>query len=467
MPVIGDLSSSTGICRFVIVHILYLLVIIFKYEDGQGERVAMTKARITYRFDQNGRAELKQERQHLLETTMQNEDAKMVPLYEEEYKVLPEEKSDAAKMDVTMDPKHDTQYLNQFTTDFGAWSSPFDAETEKLERLIRSSEPKIGGTGTDKHAGDHFYRSGPSIPEKDTSFPKVVRYSKTRWSTVTSAFIGAVITGIVFGFFVLTFFNDNIPPSDLTIGSNLIQGEPPIVMLPDGELTETIEGMEQANTNGTEAQNYSAVEVNLPAQTYYLLQNGVFTHDEGAKMALSDLTSSGFNGTAMTRDHIYVYAGVVNDRDAALSLSHELQTHHFEIYIKQFDIAPVRQVRWNAANAERIEAYMKQSNDLAKTLINVSILQLQKEMPSALEQTSMQMLSQLHQSVIDASAGLAEGLGDEAQIVFNKMNGALNTAIVSMEEYNRNPAYSYQWQAQAALTEFVLLQEELLRQIAI
>src|SRR5690606_19377917 len=37
------------------------------------------------------------------------------------------------------DELFDSQLLNQFTTDYGAWGSPFDIEAERLEQIIRDS----------------------------------------------------------------------------------------------------------------------------------------------------------------------------------------------------------------------------------------------------------------------------------------------------------------------------------------
>src|SRR5690606_14597874 len=49
----------------------------------------------------------------------------IIPLTPEEFEVV-EEKSEQPP-------------LNQFTADFGSWSSPFDEETERVERMIRET----------------------------------------------------------------------------------------------------------------------------------------------------------------------------------------------------------------------------------------------------------------------------------------------------------------------------------------
>ncbi|MDF2937150.1 MAG: hypothetical protein K0Q90_2523 [Paenibacillaceae bacterium] len=88
----------------------------------------MNKARITYRFD----GERDKRNDGLNEAANDREPNRVIPLFQEEYQVVEEREV------------RDYQSLNQYTTDFGAWSSPFDAETQRIEDLIRESNEREG-----------------------------------------------------------------------------------------------------------------------------------------------------------------------------------------------------------------------------------------------------------------------------------------------------------------------------------
>src|SRR5690606_6245388 len=59
---------------------------------------------------------------------------KVIPLDSSEYEVMEESERHAKEIQ-----REDTSPLNQYTADFGAWSSPFDAEVERLEQIIRNA----------------------------------------------------------------------------------------------------------------------------------------------------------------------------------------------------------------------------------------------------------------------------------------------------------------------------------------
>jgi len=72
----------------------------------------------------------------------------------------------------------------------------------------------------------------------------------------------------------------------------------------------------------------------------------------------------------------------------------------------------------------------------------------------------MDAVKSAHQSWNMAASTLA--LEDEAiNAMLDQMNNELNTAVVSLEEYHKSPAASYQWQVQHSLLQFLLQYKQL------
>ncbi|WP_068774140.1 SPOR domain-containing protein [Paenibacillus sp. FJAT-26967] len=106
----------------------------------------MNKARITYRMDEEyDRPEHKDHKSG----------GKIIPLTREEFSVSetlwredntvsPDAGGGHGGADTgkhRRGPAHEHEGLNEFTSDFGSWQSPFDEETERIARLIRESNP--------------------------------------------------------------------------------------------------------------------------------------------------------------------------------------------------------------------------------------------------------------------------------------------------------------------------------------
>jgi stage II sporulation protein B len=116
----------------------------------------MNKARITYRFD--GDKDKRNDGEN--DAGNGREPNRVIPLFQEEYQVVEEQKGpedggaaggqeDYWRQNGSGRPSQqreirDYQGLNQYTTDFGAWSSPFDAETQRIEDMIRESNEREG-----------------------------------------------------------------------------------------------------------------------------------------------------------------------------------------------------------------------------------------------------------------------------------------------------------------------------------
>lgn len=446
----------------------------------------MSKARLTYRLDA-GR------RNSNPNSTNQPD---IIPLRQEEFKVI-----------------DNGQELNQFTNDFGAWKSPFDEETERIEKLIRESSGRMAaeqdnrtdrvtghwegpppGTGTaDRNAarqeavagaGTGYLDRGHVILDEEVDEPyygdghaqaprqesarfeqpivststRYMRYSRTPWLKVGAAVAGAVGTGVLLGFLVLSLFNggeaSKVPESQVAEGTVPVEGTP------EGGAASTA-----TSTGGTDDELLTGgVQVQIPAKTYSILQNGGFSQEEGADTAMNDLLDKGLAGVKEQLDKHYVYAGIAADRTAASSLSLPLQNQQIEVYVKNYTLPAVNSIHWEG-NTETLQTYLAQSDQLVQIISGMTAVHLEGAALTPMEENSLQTLKEKHEAWIATSAEVNSEAPDEIKPILQKLDSAMNTAKQSIDEYKRNPSAAMLWQAQTSLMQFVLAEKELLQKL--
>lgn len=390
---------------------------------------------------------------------------------------------------------------SHYSSEFSAWQSPYDIETEQLEKLIRGEEPhaekgdedpslqqldqqleqqfgqyseqgyeqsrrwpRFDENEADPYAYDNRY--GPELVS-DKSITTLVRDSKRRWAKLFLSVSGAMVTGVFFGLFVLSLFNG---------GGSLLDNTPNTLdpLIPVNQPTE-IDVTEQLNTlpgvvldheGGTDV-----ITINVPSKEFYVLQNGLFSSQEGAQAAMQQLADQGYAGTSEQLDHFYVYAGIATHRDDALVLSHQLQQQDFETYIKTVTIPGASSIAWNNANqdvdVEQIENYFIQGHRIVDIISNLAVIQLQQDSAMAIDQNAMTALMESHQAWVTLSSLINEGVPEAYKPTVQKANTALNTTVLLLEAYRKNPSFAYLWQAQAALVDYVIQQKALLEGISI
>jgi stage II sporulation protein B len=446
----------------------------------------MDKARITYRFEKGSGGSNKMQRAHGNESeNRENRDKrKVVPLYQDEFRVVGDDRTPQGPES----PIFDTQSLNQFTTDFGAWSSPFDEETERLEKLIRASdrpaeqepneeleEDRSFGDGHDAETGFYshntqdkasYYR-GPWVDEGVTR-SRYSRKTTTPWLKIISSVTGAVMTGLLFGFFVLSMFtgeeqgvmdSDSLDVLNSSSAPSQQEAKQPSAAENSASSLDATAATAAAGT----------AVVQLPAKTYFMLQNGVFSSLEGAEEAQNTLRQRGLAAAAGDfADNYYIYAGMTTDRNDAYVLSHHLKEQELEVYIKPYDIPAVNRIAWNGGNAPSAQAqtYFARGSLLIKMIGDLSIMHLKEKQPASFDPTTMQSLRKEHQAWVGLLPVMQQGMPEQAQAALQKMTNAVHTAVISMEEYNKNPSFAHLWQAQSAIMEYILTEKQLLTVIA-
>ncbi|MFD0694117.1 SPOR domain-containing protein [Paenibacillus sp. GCM10027628] len=453
------------------------------------------KARITYRFDQK-----EQQNQSRKAGSAQGNEDKVIPLYQEEFEVI-ETSAGEANSDpdpVTSVERAERQQveslfephgLNTFTTDFGNWNRSIETEGERVERIIRESQ-----TARENPPG-HERPSDRTIPpaedERDVwttwtagKGPWVepetgARYAKSSgapWIRIATSVAGAIITGVAFGFFVLSMFTSEhesgstAGKTTVTVPSPSVQAQAPGKSVAANTGAAVQDPPKAADTAAAVSSSTAGVTpVQIPAKTYAFLQNGVFSSLQSAQAAQDGLKKKGLASALDGSEKPTVFVGFASSRDDALALSQQLQVQDksLEVYVKNVDIPATASIRWNGAKPEAVGTFIIEGDKLVKTINGLSVVHLAETKPTALADSSLQAIRTSHQSITAMSSSVNEGIGEDAKPLVQKMTTALNSAVQSMEEYKKSPSTAMLWQAQTSMMQYIFAQKELLKKISV
>jgi stage II sporulation protein B len=463
----------------------------------------MNKARITYRLDPNrGRGEGGG-------ADGQEEKGRVIPLYQEEYRVVDEQQEPAPdnrqRGPMRRDQEiRDYQGLNQYTSDYGAWNSPFDAETNRIEELIRDSNEREGRRpmGAEPEPVERnsrylkpeyedreyeeldrrdiryngqtgHFQPGPPIyrDDRDDRYegpvvmgPRYVRHNRPPWLKISVSIAGAAVTGVLLGFFALSIFNGSDPVDAITgLGGKsdtpAAQDAKPVSANVQGTDTKTAAGTGAAVVSGKE------VSLSYAGKTYSFLQHGSFANQQGADQTKNDLVKKGLAAASEQSDKYYVFAGVATDKESAMALSQQLKNaNKVDIYVKAYTVPAVSKAVWNGS-PESLKSYLDQSDKLLQSINLLTVMNLDGLQPSPIEASTMQSLAAAHTAWSQVSNTVAQEAGETGRAVVQRMNNAMNSAKVSLDEYKKNPSTAMLWQAQTYMMQFIIAEKELLTQI--
>jgi stage II sporulation protein B len=449
-----------------------------KPDKNSKERIMMTKARITYRFDHN-------------RTTDENRkvaapihEDKVIPLYREEFKVVEDKEEVLRGEAITEDQLEFTKAeslfeahsLHAYTTDFNNWSHPVETESDRVERIIKETravnddhqranqqplEPRSSRIISQQESDQwSTWTQQASYPEPQMGARYSSRSTGSHWLRITASIVGAVVTGVAFGFFVLSMFTDNEGNKETALKENIPIVSPGAAQ--DKLTVTTAQGTVGSNTVAAAG----VTNVSIAAKNYSFLQNGVFSTQQSADTAQAELRKKGLAAATELQDKITVFVGFAPSRDEALAISQQLKNQNLEIFIKDISIPAVTGVRWGGSKPEAVGNYISEGDRLVQMLGGLTIVRLNESSPKALEAASMQSIRLIHQGVTTLSASVNEGAGAEVKPILQKMNNALNSAVQSMEEYQKNPSAAMLWQAQSASMQYIISQKELIKTIA-
>ncbi|PUA35665.1 hypothetical protein C8Z91_28760 [Paenibacillus elgii] len=436
----------------------------------------MNKTKMTFRFHKDGQ---RQERQET------GSGPQVIPLRSEEYTVV-EQRADENREEPDKRDKPQVETgkirgplwtgpaLNEYTTDFGGWQSSFETETHRVEQLIRetgvgrSFDPETGYVERPDPTGGMERTHRPYTQEESAYFRRTP--GNGSWIRITASVAGAVVTGVAFGFLVLSMFSGGTDSGKTT---------------PPGGTTTAQQGTKGAGAGGTASTGEAAakpggadavapasgsaigVAVQIPAKSYAVLQGGVFSSTQGAEAAAADFRKKGLAGAVEGGDKHPVYVGMAGTRDEVLGLSQAYQQKNIEVIVKTLDLPAVTKVKWNGKQADLFSNYIAQGDKLVKLIAAQTIAHVAGAKPEALDDKALQSIKSTHQSWSQTAAAVSDGLGEAGKKALPKMNNSLNTAVASLEEYKKNPSQAFLWQAQTAAIQYVVAEKELLQAVAL
>ncbi|MDF2961920.1 MAG: sporulation protein [Paenibacillus sp.] len=425
------------------------------------------------------------------------EQQKVIPLHNEEYRVVRSEdlrpdqpftEVESTEAPVISRPQRragsetfiDAQPLNQYTSDFGGWQSSFDTETQRVEKLIRESarEPHNPETGyIDRQDTGNYRHDEEFEPIRDHRWyvPEETAYvapsSGSSWLKVAASVAGAIVTGVAFGFFVLSMFSgdsedvkgNNTPPASTATVTGTAAGN--TAVKPEGDKS-TAPGQAAAPVTAPVSGGASVVTaVNIPGKTVTFLQSGVFSTSQAADSAQAELKKKGLAAVSEAGDKYPVYVGMTLTRDEALGLAEQFQQKKTDVIVKSIELPALTKIKWNAKPSDGLASYIAQGDKLLQTMAPLTLTHLSEAQPTAPDAAALQAVKAAHQAWTGLTAGAVEGLAEDARASVQKMGNAMNTAVVSLDEYKKNPGQSYMWQTQNSMMQYVLAQKELRKTI--
>ncbi|HEY4389933.1 MAG TPA: SPOR domain-containing protein [Paenibacillus sp.] len=280
-----------------------------------------------------------------------------------------------------------------------------------------------------------------------------VRPPKNSWWKMIGSVTGAIVTGALFGFVVLSIFNQEItlpiPGISVPKQSAAEQSTDVPVM---GQIIEDDQG---------DSSQKELVNITLSAGTYYFLQYGVFSTTQGVELAQKELQSSGVAAARDTVDTKRVYAGVSVDREQAKLLSSQLKSAGVNLILHELSL-PTSAMMEYEGDIKPLEQYMTQSAELVKLLSTFSAAKLSEIDPGSQGANEIAELSQKHQLWTESAAKVRGQISASSEVVTGTMEKAMNSAIEALSEYNKKPSKSLLWEVQNELMNFILSEQELL-----
>lgn len=304
---------------------------------------------------------------------------------------------------------------------------------------------------TQPHGNDRFSQQyEDNLPPEDGYGGSYHSRRPSYWWKFALSVAGAVVTGVLLGYVALSFFNGGSAGtgSVSTTGSNAAQ-----------EQTVGITDSAKAGASGTESAGMNRLAVQVAAQSYYLLQYGVFSTSAGAEQAQQELLDAGLAAALDPADGNRVYAGLSPDREQAKLLSSGLKNQGIELYVREVTLPAAEQLAFGG-NAEAVNNYFSISGQLLAELASLSASLLSAAPSNAAADTSH--VSDLHMQWSEAAKTLEQGLSPAAQSICAELEKSMSQGISALNEYNKNMAKGLLWEVQESMMSFLTGQRQLL-----
>jgi stage II sporulation protein B len=402
------------------------------------ELAELSKTRITYRLD--NQYEKPSER-------ISNEERKrVVPLYEDEFRIVDEARTSL-----------------EYPNDYGAWNSPFDAETRRIEQLIRESNAPIIKSNQMRAKDEdlspyeienRFRNLDSHSKSTNPSYETIYVSRNIPWVKMLGTAFGAVVTGVLIGYLIINMFSGKTTTQEKSAISNDTTAAAEV----DSKASSVMAPI-------TSLQNASSA-IQIPSRSYTFLQNGGFSTVERADQVGSELHQQGMTAVVESGDKYFVYVGMAADRKAALNLSEQLKAKNMEIYMKPYVLPAVQNIQWKG-NTEFLQTYSEQADQLVQMLSGITLVHLEEAQLTTIAATTLQSIQSSFEAWTQTSSQVFADASANVKPTLQKMTNVMNTAKRSMDEYKKSPTYEMLWQAQTNIIQFIIAEKTLLNELVI
>jgi hypothetical protein len=363
---------------------------------------------------------------------------------------------------------------------FISWNSPYQDDIHALEEIIRKSEtvervitPKFVETNAKKLEG-HILAPYPRLkdvvaleePSEDKrgientdleyggQSPGAGWLNRTSrmsdgpsWGRVFVSVTAAVATGALFGYMVLGLFTgEPLFPGKSGVGAGLpVQAPPGISTNPSTDRTVLPNTTVPSTPPGTPD---SVTQV--PGNIYYMLQYGVFKNEESMMTAVNQLQDKGLASATETSDGYRVYVGAAMTRDEAESLAKQLSS--IEVYIKPVEGEPLEVS--SAKLPEGVAEFMNKGAELTRMLTHFTGTGLQDIQPRQMDASDIASMKEMYRQWLN-TVSVVNQFSDKTSEDGQTIVQALNSAVLTLTEFNRKPSRFHLWTAQSSVMKAV------------
>lgn len=337
---------------------------------------------------------------------------------------------------------------------FGNESDPADTydDTREVEDLYDLHDDAYSGR-VSPGANDSNWNFGP---EKDLYESPADDYGYYRshkptsfWKMAVSV-SAAVVTGLLFGYMLLSMFNGGNAGEDPASGQ-----------LESNDAVHQGPADSSGGTGASLAPGSTESAVHIPGQIFYMLQYGVFSTPERAEQAKGELLQSGIAAGGDFDEENRVYAGISPDREQAKLLSNQLKAEGVELYVREIALPNIESAAF-AGEEQTLTDYFTISGQLVSELSTLSASLLGKQEAGAVASENITAITNLHQQWIQSMKLLSAGLGPETGAVLPAMEQSMNSSITALSEYNKNQSKGHLWEIQTGMMNYVMGQKKLL-----
>ena len=147
--------------------------------------------------------------------------------------------------------------------------------------------------------------------------------------------------------------------------------------------------------------------------------------------------------------------GAANNHDDAVLVRYYLQNESLDVFIKPYVLPAVSGIPWAGSKGDQIQGYIEKGRNLVSMILDLTSSGL-NETNAAIARPDMEQLQQAHKLWTESANILLEDASEKMKPLLQTMNTSLNSAIKTLEQYDKSPSDVYLWQAQSAASNHII-----------